>query len=114
MINFFRKIRQKLLKEGKTSSYLKYALGEIGLVMVGILLALQVNNWNENRVKKDEIRDKLMRILEEINANKESTSENIYQIDSVHIRNNIKTLQYLKSKNKDSIKLLQNTLGSSW
>ncbi|NNC67400.1 MAG: hypothetical protein HKN83_05140 [Gammaproteobacteria bacterium] len=49
MINFFRKIRQRLLTENKFSKYLVYAIGEIALVMIGILLALQVNNWNENR-----------------------------------------------------------------
>ncbi|OIQ36703.1 MAG: hypothetical protein BM563_10330 [Bacteroidetes bacterium MedPE-SWsnd-G1] len=49
MIKFFRKIRQQLLNEGKTSKYFRYAIGEILLVMIGILLALQVNNWNENR-----------------------------------------------------------------
>ena len=49
MIKFFRKIRQNLLSEGKTGKYFKYAIGEIALVMIGILLALQVNNWNEER-----------------------------------------------------------------
>ncbi|MBN3520374.1 hypothetical protein JYB62_10195 [Algoriphagus lutimaris] len=49
MIKFFRKIRQNLLMENKTGKYLKYAVGEILLVMVGILLALQVNNWNEKQ-----------------------------------------------------------------
>jgi hypothetical protein len=49
MIKFFRNIRQKLLVEGKTTNYLKYAFGEIVLVVIGILIALQVNNWNENR-----------------------------------------------------------------
>lgn len=49
MIKFFRQIRFKLMETGKTSKYLKYAIGEILLVMIGILLALQVNNWNENR-----------------------------------------------------------------
>lgn len=49
MIKFFRRIRQKLITEGKLSKYLIYAIGEIALVMIGILLALQVNNWNSNR-----------------------------------------------------------------
>jgi hypothetical protein len=49
MIKFFRKIRQNLLSEGKTYHYLKYAIGEIILVVIGILIALQINNWNENR-----------------------------------------------------------------
>ncbi len=49
MIKFFRKIRQKLLLGNKFSKYLIYAAGEILLVMIGILLALQVNNWNEQR-----------------------------------------------------------------
>ncbi|WP_191859744.1 DUF6090 family protein [Hanstruepera ponticola] len=49
MIKFFRRIRQNLLSEGKTGRYLKYAIGEIVLVVIGILIALQINNWNENR-----------------------------------------------------------------
>jgi hypothetical protein len=47
MIKFFRHIRQRLLLEGKIGRYFKYAIGEIALVMIGILLALQVSNWNE-------------------------------------------------------------------
>ncbi|WP_191860700.1 DUF6090 family protein [Hanstruepera ponticola] len=49
MIKFFRKIRQHLLAENKFSKYLLYALGEIILVVIGILIALQINNWNEGR-----------------------------------------------------------------
>ena len=49
MIKFFRKIRQNLLMENKTGKYLKYAIGEIVLVVIGILIALQINNWNEER-----------------------------------------------------------------
>jgi len=49
MIKFFRTIRQSLIMENKTSKYLKYAIGEIVLVVIGILIALQINNWNEQR-----------------------------------------------------------------
>ncbi len=49
MIKFFRKIRLKLLAENKLSKYLLYAIGEIILVVIGILIALQINNWNEER-----------------------------------------------------------------
>lgn len=56
MIKFFRKIRQDLLYEGKTGKYLKYALGEIILVVIGILIALQLNNWNiDNQRSREEI-----------------------------------------------------------
>jgi Family of unknown function (DUF6090) len=49
MIKFFRKIRKNMIKENRTSKYLLYAIGEIVLVVIGILIALQVNNWNEQR-----------------------------------------------------------------
>lgn len=49
MINFFRKIRQKLLSEGRLNKYVLYAIGEILLVVIGILIALQINNYNEDR-----------------------------------------------------------------
>ena len=50
MIKFFRHIRKNHLQKGETSKYFKYALGEIALVVIGILLALQINNWNEKRI----------------------------------------------------------------
>ena len=49
MIKFFRNIRQTLIMENKTTKYFKYAIGEIVLVVIGILIALQINNWNETR-----------------------------------------------------------------
>ncbi len=52
MIKFFRNIRQNLLNEGKTTKYFKYAIGEIVLVVIGILIALSINNWNESRQQK--------------------------------------------------------------
>ena len=53
MIKFFRKIRQNLLMENKIGKYFKYAVGEIILVVLGILIALSINNWNQN-IKKEE------------------------------------------------------------
>ena len=57
MIKFFRKNRQKLLIENKFSKYLIYAIGEIILVVIGILIALSINNWNQNKksIEKGEI-----------------------------------------------------------
>ena len=52
MIKFFRKIRQKLLSENKFSKYLIYAIGEIVLVVIGILIALGINNWNNEQKDK--------------------------------------------------------------
>jgi hypothetical protein len=52
MIKFFRKIRFNLMEQNKTSRYFKYAIGEIILVVIGILIALQINNWNESRKSK--------------------------------------------------------------
>ncbi len=49
MIKFFRRIRQKLLSENKFTKYIFYAIGEIVLVVIGILIALGINNWNEKR-----------------------------------------------------------------
>ncbi|PNQ73118.1 hypothetical protein C1T31_09005 [Hanstruepera neustonica] len=57
MIKFFRHIRQNLLSENKTGKYLKYAIGEIILVVIGILIALQINNWNEKeKLKVEEVK----------------------------------------------------------
>jgi len=49
MIHFFRRIRRQLLRNNRLSKYLLYAAGEIVLVVIGILIALQINNWNEDR-----------------------------------------------------------------
>ena len=49
MFTFLRKIRKSLIESGSTGKYLVYAVGEIALVVIGILIALQVNNWNENQ-----------------------------------------------------------------
>jgi len=52
MIPFFRKIRKKMADENKPLKYIRYAVGEIVLVVIGILIALQINNWKEGRNQK--------------------------------------------------------------
>ena len=76
MIKFFRRIRQQLLTENKFSKYLLYAIGEIILVVIGILIALQINNWNEERIRANK------EIVYLANVNKEFR-ENKKQLDSV-------------------------------
>ena len=105
MIKFFRRIRQNLINEGKTARYLKYAIGEIVLVVIGILIALQINNWNDQRkaaivdeaLRKEYIRD-LYREMQNI----------IYQLDgSIDIfKQNLEGAEYLlKSIENDSLKI---------
>ena len=67
MIKFFRKIRQNLLSEGKTGKYLKYAIGEIALVVIGILIALSLNNWNQNVTHKNELKQTVKEIRSDLN-----------------------------------------------
>jgi hypothetical protein len=54
VIKFFRNIRKNLPNESKMTKYFKYAIGEIVLVVIGILIALQINNWNQNRLEMQE------------------------------------------------------------
>ncbi len=83
MIAFFRKIRQSLLSENKTGNYLKYAIGETVLVVIGILIALQLNNWNENR--KDRLAETvyLQELLEDFEINQGRSQEVIARLEEV-------------------------------
>tara|TARA_R110002051_G_scaffold56046_1_gene103816 strand:+ start:4007 stop:4765 length:759 start_codon:yes stop_codon:yes gene_type:complete len=80
MIKFFRKIRQNLLSEGKTGKYFKYALGEIFLVVIGILIALQINNWNEER----KIRNAEVEILHNLKTELKFNLEELIEINNQH------------------------------
>lgn len=66
MLKFFRTIRKKLIEQDNIRKYLLYALGEILLVVIGILIALQVNTWNENRKIAHEEQAILTRLLEDL------------------------------------------------
>lgn len=92
MIKFFRRIRQNLLSEGKTTKYLKYAFGEIVLVVIGILIALQINNWNEDR----KIRNAEIEILQNL---KTELKFNLEELNKIHRQH--------RSEFEDGISILQ-------
>ena len=87
MIKFFRKIRYDLMGENKTGKYLKYAIGEIVLVMIGILLALQINNWNED----EKINVNLKEALNQINQDLKQDEINLKGFEN----SNVKRVSYL-------------------
>jgi hypothetical protein len=70
MLKLFRNIRKNLLTEGKTTKYFKYAIGEIFLVVVGILIALSINNWNETSKDRRTEQAYLTALKEEFNYNR--------------------------------------------
>jgi hypothetical protein len=93
MIKFFRNIRQNLLNEGKTANYLKYAIGEIVLVVIGILIALQVNNWNQKRIdNQTEIL-----LLKELHAEFVGNKKQLQEVLEAH-QKAIKSTRYVISK----------------
>ena len=66
MLSFFRKIRRSLIESGSVQKYLFYAIGEIALVVIGILIALQINNWNEKRKTKADVKILLYALREDL------------------------------------------------
>ena len=91
MIKFFRHLRQNLMETGKTSKpalpafgrksagrYLEYAIGEIVLVVIGILIALQINNWNVGRIEKDKEKVIILNLHTEF-------KENLKDLDSIQL-----------------------------
>ena len=113
MIKFFRKIRQQLLTENKFSKYLIYAIGEIVLVVIGILIALSINNWNQNiknnkaekyyleQMKNDLVSDSLFLSNVSLNLNERLPVIQNF-LDELHKDNNKKRfndsfIQYINS-----------------
>lgn len=103
MIKFFRKIRQNLLMENKTGQYLKYAIGEIVLVMIGILLALQVSNWNQER--KDRISER--KLLDNIHRDFKKNKVSFDTIKVINYRSlaSLDSMVALFPLNRDSLKI---------
>ena len=83
MIKFFKRLRFDLVEKNKTGKYLKYAIGEIVLVMIGILLALQINNWNEGRKARITEAAKLNKLVEDLKLDSTSFDANLKILDSI-------------------------------
>ncbi len=84
MLRFFSKIRLKLAAENKPVKYMRYAIGEIVLVVIGILIALQVNNWNETRILKKQEKVLLAEIHTEFSYNRDELKGNLERIKQAH------------------------------
>lgn len=75
-MKIFRKLRYNLIENNKTGNYLKYAFGEIALVVIGILIALQINNWNQAKKDNNALKEYLVKI-------KSHTIEDLYKLDTI-------------------------------
>ena len=108
MIKFFRKIRQNLLSEGKTRKYFKYALGEILLVVIGILIALQINNMNQQRIAFNE-EQVLLKILKNDFINR------LNELESLNLgrQNAVSVIEQLMSMRDNSLESFDNNLMDS-
>ena len=111
MIKFFRKIRQNLLMENKTGKYLKYAIGEIILVVIGILIALSINNWNTSNSENKNLINYYQKITDEISNLSEGRQYFQKSVDTLIILNK-KSLHILNLKNKDSLVHLNESIGA--
>jgi Family of unknown function (DUF6090) len=95
MIKFFRKIRQRLLTENKFSKYMLYAIGEIVLVVIGILIALQINNWNEQRKLQAKEIELLQNFKNTLNRDITSLTYYIEEFGTIHSSINV-LMKYMK------------------
>ena len=93
MIKFFRKIRYNLMGQNKTGTYLKYAIGEVFLLVIGILIALSINNWNEQR-KREVLKENYIQSI------KKDLEQDIFELNthSEAINNSLKILNNLKNR----------------
>ncbi len=92
MVRFFNNIRQKLAAENKVMAYLRYAVGEILLVVIGILIALQINNWNEQRILKQELKQLKVSLISDLAKDTVSISFELKRL----ITDNTKISKYYK------------------
>ena len=109
MIKFFKKLRKKMIDSHQLKNYIFYALGEVLLVSVGILLALQINNWNNN-IQQKELHLQLIDLL--ISDLEESRDEHLSDLKFNEITLNMlnHTIDYYKQNQKIDTLNLKNIL----
>ena len=110
MIKLFRKIRYNLMKKGKTTKSLKDAIGEIILVVIGILIALQVNNWNTNRVDNSNEEKILLELKKGLQLDKEKMEVQLVKCKQA-VRQMKKLQQLLQDKTYPYSKSLDSLFG---
>ena len=83
MLTFFRHIRKSLLGSGQVRKYLVYAIGEIALVVIGILIALQINNWNQQRIDSSKRQDYIKLLLRDLSKDTMMLNSGIMEMTSI-------------------------------
>ena len=100
MLRFFRKIRQNLLADNKFTKYLMYAVGEILLVVIGILIALQINNWNEDRIHRKQEKEFIESVKNDLKQDRDFIELIIAQLEP--------RMEAYQTLNKDLVDLYEN------
>jgi len=90
MINFFRKKRKTLANENKSIKYMRYAFGEIVLVVIGIVIALQLNNWNQKRLQEVAFKTSLEQLYNTI-----SDEHRLFKTNTTLFQDNLKDIDTL-------------------
>jgi hypothetical protein len=106
MTRFFSKIRYKLAAENKVVRYMRYAIGEILLVVIGILIALQVNNWNDKRKKENERK----MLIESLISDFKTTRERIASSDAIFEQSIQRTSRFLSLSYTDNTEVSVDSL----
>jgi hypothetical protein len=111
MIKFFRKIRQNMLMENKNGTYFKYAFGEIVLVVIGILIALQVSNWNQLRLEQNSMNAYYAKLANTLEDDIKELREATDRLNS-HGDDLMRCLEILNTENEADIEELKAKIGA--
>ena len=112
MLRFFRQVRHRLLDDNRFGKYLLYAIGEILLVVIGILIALQIDNWNDERKKQQSERQILQSLSDDFNANLSALDSSMDRIPQV-IENYSRVLEYSVQLDSGMTREMKNTVMST-